>query len=236
MKSISTVGSLVGAAALAVFLAGCDNTQEGLKRDAEENQRNAEAATADARQKASEANEKAGQSVKDATENVGQAVENAAKTAGHAVGDVAATTGKAVGDAVATTGRTIDAATQTADVKTALIADKTVDASNINVDTDQPRTVVLKGHVPTDAERAGREDCRSEGGRLQDQNSARSQAVVFFVYVVSDFRRTSGIRLKPDTTSAETAAYENRLSSADGPYKAGTGAPSSRRYTVICPR
>ena len=91
MKSISTVGSLVGAAALAVFLAGCDNTQEGLKRDAQENQRKAEAAAVDARQKASEANEKAGQSVKDAAENVGQAVENAAKSAGHAVGDAAAT-------------------------------------------------------------------------------------------------------------------------------------------------
>ena len=177
MKSISTVGSLVGAAALAVFLAGCDNTQEGLKRDAEENQRKAEAATADARQKASEANEKAGQSVKDATENVGQAVENAAKTAGHAVGDAAATTGKAVGDAVATTGRTIDAATQTADVKTALIADKTVDASHINVDTDiSSRTVVLKGHVPTDTQKARAGEIaaqKASGFRINNQLEVR---------------------------------------------------------------
>src|SRR5690348_12840884 len=28
----------------------------------------------------------------------------------------------------------------------------------------------------------------------------------------------------------------NRLSSADGPYKAGTFASSKRKYTVICPR
>ena len=143
MKSISTVGSLVGAAALAVLLAGCDNTQEGLKRDAEENQRKAEAASVDARQKASEANERAGQSMKDA-----------ARATEHAVGDAVATTGKAVGDAAAATGRTIDAAAQTADIKTALMADKTVDASHINVDTYvSTKTVVLKGHVATSAQR-----------------------------------------------------------------------------------
>ena len=41
------------------------------------------------------------------------------------------------------------AATQTVDVKSALIADGRVDASNINVDTNhETMTVVLKGHVP----------------------------------------------------------------------------------------
>lgn len=42
------------------------------------------------------------------------------------------------------------AATNTVDVKSALIADGRVDASNINVDTNsQTKTVVLKGTVPT---------------------------------------------------------------------------------------
>jgi osmotically-inducible protein OsmY len=42
------------------------------------------------------------------------------------------------------------AATNTVDVKAALIADGRVDASNINVDTSaSQRTVVLKGSVPT---------------------------------------------------------------------------------------
>jgi osmotically-inducible protein OsmY len=42
------------------------------------------------------------------------------------------------------------AATNTVDVKSALIADGRVDASNVNVDTDSStRTVVLKGTVPT---------------------------------------------------------------------------------------
>ena len=42
------------------------------------------------------------------------------------------------------------AATETVDVKSALIADGRVDASNINVDTvSSTKTVVLKGSVPT---------------------------------------------------------------------------------------
>lgn len=42
------------------------------------------------------------------------------------------------------------AAVETADVKSALIADGRVDASNINVDTSaSAKTVVLKGTVPT---------------------------------------------------------------------------------------
>ena len=42
------------------------------------------------------------------------------------------------------------AATNTVDVKSALIADGRVDASSINVDTNaQTKTVVLKGSVPT---------------------------------------------------------------------------------------
>jgi osmotically-inducible protein OsmY len=42
------------------------------------------------------------------------------------------------------------AATNTVDVKSALIADGRVDASNINVDTSSStKTVVLKGSVPT---------------------------------------------------------------------------------------
>jgi osmotically-inducible protein OsmY len=41
-----------------------------------------------------------------------------------------------------------DAATQTVDVKSALMADDTVDASNINVDTSaEAKTVTLKGTV-----------------------------------------------------------------------------------------
>ena len=47
------------------------------------------------------------------------------------------------------------AATNTVDVKSALIADSRVDASNINVDTSSStKTVVLKGSVPTAQQKA----------------------------------------------------------------------------------
>jgi len=41
------------------------------------------------------------------------------------------------------------------EIKTALFADKSVDAGGINVDTDgATKTVTLKGHVPTAAQKA----------------------------------------------------------------------------------
>jgi osmotically-inducible protein OsmY len=43
---------------------------------------------------------------------------------------------------------------ETMDVKTAILADKTIDASAINVDTNQDKkTVVLRGSVPTEAQK-----------------------------------------------------------------------------------
>ena len=51
------------------------------------------------------------------------------------------------------------AATETVDVKSALIADGRVDASNINVDTiASTKTVVLKGSVPTAQQRTTAEE------------------------------------------------------------------------------
>jgi predicted small secreted protein len=51
-------------------------------------------------------------------------------------------------------GSAIDAAKETIDVKAALMADASVDASDINVDTfHETKTVVLKGSVPTAAQK-----------------------------------------------------------------------------------
>jgi osmotically-inducible protein OsmY len=52
-------------------------------------------------------------------------------------------------------GRAASAAIETMDIKTALMADKRVDASGIDVDTDhKQKTVTLKGEVPTAAQKA----------------------------------------------------------------------------------
>ena len=57
-------------------------------------------------------------------------------------------------DAAANAGGAIAAAVETMDVKSALMADRTVDASHINVDTfHETKTVVLKGSVKTATQR-----------------------------------------------------------------------------------
>jgi osmotically-inducible protein OsmY len=65
------------------------------------------------------------------------------------------------------------AATNTVDVKSALIADGRVDASSINVDTNSStKTVVLKGTVPTAEQRTTAEAIahdKAEGYRIVNQ-------------------------------------------------------------------
>jgi osmotically-inducible protein OsmY len=56
-----------------------------------------------------------------------------------------------------------EAGAQTVTVKTALLADKRVTAKGIDVDTDlATRTVVLKGHVPSEEQKAIAEQIASE--------------------------------------------------------------------------
>jgi osmotically-inducible protein OsmY len=81
------------------------------------------------------------------------AVREGTTVAGQA-GDAVKDAGNAVGDAVLDGGRAADAAVETMDVKTALIADARIDAGGINVDTDHiTKTVTLKGRVPTAAQK-----------------------------------------------------------------------------------
>jgi len=83
-----------------------------------------------------------------------------AANAADKVSSAASDAGKATTKAAASTGATVAAAVETIDVKSALIADRTVDASAINVDTfAETKTVVLKGSVPTTEQ-------REEAGRI----------------------------------------------------------------------
>jgi hyperosmotically inducible protein len=133
--------------AFAVAGAACDNTARGARQDAAEAREEAREATAEAR---AEAREEAAE----------------AKAAGREIADDARRTANEAGSA-------IDAAVQTIDVKTALMTDATVDASDINVDTfHETKTVVLKGSVPTLAQKseAGRIAAReADGYRIDNQ-------------------------------------------------------------------
>jgi len=90
---------------------------------------------------------------KDAEENADKA-SAATADAREDAKDAAADASAATRDAAATTGGAISAAMETIDVKSALMADRTVDASHINVDTfHETKTVVLKGSVKTATQR-----------------------------------------------------------------------------------
>lgn len=76
-------------------------------------------------------------------------------------------------------GGAVDAAGETMDVKTALMTDDAVDASDINVDTfHETKTVVLKGSVPTAAQKtaAARIATReAEGYKIDNKLTVRPQ-------------------------------------------------------------
>jgi osmotically-inducible protein OsmY len=109
----------------------------------------------------------------DAARDAGKAAGNAAKATGEAAADAA----RATGDAVANAGRAAEAAVQTMDVKTALMRDSRVDASDINVDTNhETKTVVLKGRVASAAQKTIAEQIaieQAKGYRVQNDLTVR---------------------------------------------------------------
>jgi len=90
---------------------------------------------------------------KDAEQNADKAAAataDARADASEATAEASAATKDAAGNA----GAAVAAAMETVDVKSALMADRTVDASHINVDTfHETKTVVLKGSVKTATQR-----------------------------------------------------------------------------------
>jgi osmotically-inducible protein OsmY len=127
--------ALGAAFAFAVATAACDNTARGAREDAAEAQRDAQEATAEAKAKAREAEDKAREEAAEAKAEGREAADDVRRTGGKAAGAV-------------------DAAAETIDVKTALMTDASVDASDINVDTfHETKTVVLKGSVPSAAQK-----------------------------------------------------------------------------------
>jgi len=121
------------------MFAACQNTARGVQQDTEKN-------TAAAKEAGREAGYKAEEAARDAKGTAGNAAE--------ATKEATANATESTREAANSMGAKIDAAQQTMDVKTALMADKTVDASGIDVDSSaDTKTVTLKGHVKTAAEK-----------------------------------------------------------------------------------
>jgi len=109
-------------------LAACSNTAAGVEQDAKENADKAAAAADKAEDKADRAEDKASAAGREAAAETKEAAREASSA--------------------------VKGAIETIDVKTALMADRTVDASHINVDTfHETKTVVLKGSVKTATQR-----------------------------------------------------------------------------------
>lgn len=95
-------------------------------------------------------------------EDTGKAKEET-REAADATADAAGRAADKVGDAAGEAGDAIHAGKQTFDVKAALIADTSIDASHIDVDTNgDTKTVTLKGTVPTAAQKAEAERIAKE--------------------------------------------------------------------------
>jgi osmotically-inducible protein OsmY len=157
-----------GLAVLAIATAGCDDTAKGVKKDAEENAEAAKPYVDAAAEKTKEALKDAAAAAKPAAEKAGEelkelgdkAVEGAkdlgdkAEHAADKAGDKTEHGAEKAEDKAADAGDAVSAAAQTTMVKAALLADKDVDASNIDVDTEAAtRTVMLKGTVPSAAQK-----------------------------------------------------------------------------------
>jgi hypothetical protein len=118
----------------------------------------------EAGQEAAEAAKAAGNAVGSAAQDAVNTVERASDSAQQAsrrTGEAEATlkqTGQSAREAVNHAADVAAAAVQTGQVKSALVADSSVDAKDINVDTDAAtKTIILKGHVPSAAQKTAAE-------------------------------------------------------------------------------
>ena len=142
MKGHGVLLGMLVVTALALAPA-CRNTAEGVKEDSRQNAEKARQAAQEIREESQDTAHQIGEKAKE----VGGTVAEGAKDVAGEIKEGAKVLGSEVG-----------AGKQTVDVKAALMADESIDASHIDVDTDaDTRTVTLKGTVPTAAQKAAAE-------------------------------------------------------------------------------
>lgn len=84
--------------------------------------------------------------------NTADGVKKDASNAADNTAEMAGTATDKTAEAAAKTGDAMSGAMETGQIKTALLADTALDASDINVDTDEgKKTVMLNGTVPSEA-------------------------------------------------------------------------------------
>jgi len=94
-----------------------------------------------------------------ACSNTARGVKEDAEKAGDKVSDASGNAADATSSTASNAGASMGAAMETADVKTALLADTRISATDINVNTNKDmRTVTLNGTVPTAEQKRLAED------------------------------------------------------------------------------
>jgi osmotically-inducible protein OsmY len=127
-----------------LLFGGCQNTARGFEQDTENNTAKAKAASRDAAPVVEHAAEVTKQAAADAADAIRDAAKNASAGVEQKSKDEANTTASAM-----------DSTALSMKIKSALIADKSVHASDVDVDVSgSTRTVTLKGIVPTGAQKA----------------------------------------------------------------------------------
>jgi osmotically-inducible protein OsmY len=166
-------GVLVAAALVAVSAVGCSDRTEQQAREAGQEAAEAARAAGEAVQSAAEDTVKNVERANDAAQRDTAETAEAAREQGDAAKASLERIGERAGDALKDATDASRAAAQTAEVKTALIADKRVDAVAIDVDTDyRARSVTLSGHVPSAAQKriAGEiAEAKASGYRVKNE-------------------------------------------------------------------
>ena len=176
MKTTALKGAMaLGTILLAGTLTACSDRAASKAEDAG---REAASAAEKSAEAAGQAAEDAAEATRRAGENAADSTAEAARRAGDATAEAAKDATRTVTGALENAGRAGDAAMETLDVKTALMADTRVDASGINVDTDHTRkVVVLRGTVPSAAQKtlAGEiATAKAVGYRVENNLQVRS--------------------------------------------------------------
>jgi osmotically-inducible protein OsmY len=143
----------------------CRGTAEGVKEDSKQNADKAQQEAQEVKKQSQDTAHKIGEKTEEVSGQVAEGakavaedIKQGAKDVGKDVKEGAKDVAKDVKEGAKAVASEAGAEKHTVDVKAALMLDKGVDASHIDVDTDaNSKTVTLKGTVPTDSQKAAAE-------------------------------------------------------------------------------
>jgi hypothetical protein len=168
----------IGLSAAIVSGAACSNKEkEEAERKAREAAARASAAAEKASEQAAAAAKDAAEKAKEAAKELGSEARDAALKGASAAAKAGSEAAVVAGDAAQAAGVRAAGLLRTGAIKSALLADKALDVSEVDIDTDEARkVVVLKGRARSAAEKAAIAKIAAEkapGYRIENQLTVR---------------------------------------------------------------